>query len=138
MIETKVGAVTVRSIVSSFMVMAISIVLVAASHAEPAEPALRGKRIFLRCASCHELAPSGIHRIGPSLQGVYGRKAGSLPGFAYSPALQATDFSWTAENLDRWLERPSALVPGTAMAFAGLPKAEDRQAVIAYLQNPGG
>ncbi len=62
-----------------------------------------------------------------------GRKAGSLPGYAYSPAMKAQDFVWTEAKLDQWLTRPSAVVPGTAMAFEGLPKAEDRAALIAYL-----
>jgi cytochrome c len=64
---------------------------------------------------------------------VVGRKAGSLPGYAYSPAMKAQDFVWTEAKLDQWLTRPSAVVPGTAMAFEGLPKAEDRAALIAYL-----
>ncbi len=109
-------------------------------RAEPATPeqiAQRGKILFLRCASCHELAPSGIKRIGPSLKGVVGRKAGSLPDFSYSPAMKATDFVWDDTMLDRWLEKPGAVVPGTAMAFAGLPNEDDRQAVIAYLRQAG-
>ncbi len=110
------------------------------SRAEPATPeqrALRGKILFLRCASCHELAPSGVKRIGPSLQGVVGRKAGSLADFPYSPAMKAADFVWDDAMLDRWLEKPGAVVPGTAMAFAGLPAEDDRQAVIAYLRQAG-
>jgi cytochrome c len=59
-----------------------------------------------------------------------------LAGFAYSPALKAQTFVWDPAHLDLWLQGPSALVPGTAMAFAGLPSQTDRQAVIAYLQNP--
>ncbi len=109
-------------------------------RAEPAateQAALRGKILFLRCASCHELVPSGIKRIGPSLKGVVGRKAGSLADFPYSPAMKATDFVWDDTMLDRWLEKPGAVVPGTAMAFAGLPNEVDRQAVIAYLRQAG-
>ncbi len=117
---------------------ALALVTMSAAKADPeADLAARGKRLFLRCASCHEIAPSGVKRIGPSLQGVVGRKAGSLPDYAYSPAMKATDFTWDPATLDRWLEKPGAVVPGTAMAFAGLPKPEDRQAIIAYLQNPG-
>jgi cytochrome c len=101
------------------------------------QTAQRGKILFLRCASCHELAPSGVKRIGPSLKGVLGRKAGSLADFAYSPAMKATDFVWDDTMLDRWLEKPGAVVPGTAMAFAGLPDRDDRQAVIAYLRQAG-
>jgi len=96
----------------------------------------RGQRLFLRCASCHDISDSGVTRIGPNLSGVVGRKAGSLPGYAYSPAMKATTFVWDEAMLNRWLIDPAALVPGTAMAFAGMPKEEDRTAIIAYLRQP--
>jgi cytochrome c len=102
-----------------------------------AEPDARlvalGQRQFLRCASCHAVEAGQATRIGPNLHGVVGRPAGSLPGFAYSPAMKAQHFVWTEAKLDQWLTRPGAVVPGTAMAFAGLPKPEDRAALIAYL-----
>ncbi len=98
-----------------------------------AAPNLRGKLLFLRCASCHNIG-SGPEKIGPNLAGVVGRKAGSLAGYTYSPAMKQANLVWNAATLDRWLTRPSDLVPGTAMAFAGLPAAVDRQALIAYLQ----
>ncbi len=98
---------------------------------------VRGQRLFLRCASCHDIAASGLARIGPSLKGVVGRKAGSLPDYAYSPAMKSADFVWDETMLDRWLTDPAALVPGTKMAFAGLPKPEDRSAIIAYLKQSG-
>jgi cytochrome c len=103
----------------------------------PASPSpMRGKILFLRCASCHDISSGPSPKIGPNLKDVVGRKAGSLPGFSYSAALKAQTFVWDPEHLDLWLKSPSALVPGTAMAFAGLPSETDRQAVIAYLQAP--
>ena len=98
----------------------------------PAMPA-RGKLLFLRCAACHNIAARPEKRIGPDLQGVVGRKAGSLPGYNYSTAMASTNFIWDAATLDRWLERPNDVVPGTSMAFSGMEKPEDRQALIAYL-----
>ncbi len=92
----------------------------------------RGHRLFLLCASCHNLTESNVAKIGPSLSGVIGRKAASLADYAYSPALKATDFNWDAETLDQWLIDPVALVPGTRMAFAGFADAADRAAIIAY------
>ena len=65
-----------------------------------------------------------------------GRKAGSLAGYQYSPAMAKQDFLWTDATLDAWLTQPSAVVPGTSMAFAGLPKSSDRAAIISYLKNP--
>jgi cytochrome c len=104
--------------------------------AEPA-PFGRGRILFLACQSCHDLKPGPSPKTGPSLYGVVGRKAGALSGYAYSPALKAQTFVWDEAMLNRWLTAPSDLVPGTKMAFAGLPKAEDRAAVIEYLKRAG-
>ena len=93
----------------------------------------RGKRLFLRCASCHEAADASIAKTGPVLGGVVGRRVASVPGYAYSPALARLAFDWDAAHLDLWLERPSAVAPGTTMAFEGFASQADRQAVIAYL-----
>jgi cytochrome c len=101
-----------------------------------AQTAARGRILFLRCSSCHDISSEASPKIGPNLKDVVGRKAGSLAGYTYSPALKAQTFVWDEAHLDLWLKGPSALVPGTAMAFAGLPAETDRQAVIAYLQNP--
>jgi len=101
-----------------------------------AQTAARGRILFLRCASCHDISSGPSPKIGPNLKDVVGRKAGSLAGYSYSPAMKAQTFIWDPAHLDLWLTNPSALVPGTAMAFAGLPSETDRQAVIAYLQNP--
>ncbi len=81
------------------------------------------------CAMCH-LAEGGGQ--GPSLVGVSGRKAGSAPGFAYSPALAASNVTWDAPHLDLYLENPQAAIPGAAMPFA-LADAKTRADIIAYL-----
>jgi cytochrome c len=99
----------------------------------PAALQTRGKLLFLRCASCHDISDQPSPKIGPNLKGVLGRKAGSLPGYAYSPAMKAQSFVWDEAALDRWLSSPSDVVPGTAMAFGGMPDKADRDAVIAYL-----
>ncbi len=101
-----------------------------------AQSLTRGRIIFLRCASCHDISSGPSPKIGPNLKDVVGRRAGSLPGYTYSPAMKAQTFVWDPAHLDLWLKGPSALVPGTAMAFAGLPAEADRQAIIAYLQTP--
>jgi cytochrome c len=104
-----------------------------ASEPAQAAPQARGKLLFLRCASCHDLSDQPSAKIGPTLKGVLGRKAGSLPGYVYSPAMKAQAFVWDEAALDRWLTNPSDVVPGTAMAFAGMPEKADRDAIIAYL-----
>jgi cytochrome c len=82
-----------------------------------------------RCSSCHVL--NGVGQ-GPSLTGVVGRKAGALPGYAYSDALKASGLTWTPANLDRFLIGPNALVHGTAMR-ATVPDPTERADLIAYL-----
>lgn len=95
-----------------------------------------GKKIFMRCVACHAVQPGAGAKMGPNLAGVVGRKAAAAPGFKYSAAMQKAKIKWDDATLDKWLTRPSALVPGTSMAFAGLPNAADRANVIAYLKKP--
>ena len=71
--------------------------------------------------------------MGPSLKGIVGRKSGSFPGFNYSPAMKGKNVTWNPATLDTYLTAPMKFVPGTRMAFAGLPNAQDRADVIAYL-----
>ena len=92
----------------------------------------RGKAVFeSRCIGCHSL---DTDRIGPALGDVFGRKAGTRPGFSYSPALEQSGQPWTAERLHRWLIHPQALVPGAVMPFR-LGDARERADVIAYLRS---
>jgi cytochrome c len=91
--------------------------------------AARGKALYQACTSCHSIEENDI---GPKHRGVVGRPAGSLPDYAYSPALKASGLVWSADNLDRWLTNPQALVPGTKMYFS-LPDAQSRADLIAYL-----
>ncbi len=106
----------------------------AAADANP----MRGKILFLRCASCHDVNDVSSAKTGPNLHGIIGRRVASLDGYKYSPALKSADFVWDAAHLDAWLANPNAVVPGTAMAFAGIPDAADRQAIISYLETQGG
>jgi cytochrome c len=94
-----------------------------------------GKVVFLQCKTCH-VRIEGQNRIGPSLAGVVGRKAGTVAGFSYSDANKNSGITWTPEKLFQYLEAPQRVVPGTKMTFAGLPKPQDRADVIAYLQTP--
>jgi cytochrome c len=112
--------------------------LVGSAEAQSAAPGsdpevARGRRLFLYCASCHDISGDASAKIGPSLHGVFGRRAGSRPGYGYSAAMKASQFTWDRQTLDRWLTRPNDVVPGTAMAFSGLPDAKDRAALIAYI-----
>ncbi len=88
---------------------------------------------FAVCSGCHSIV-AGQNAVGPSLRGVVGRKAGSLPGYAYSMALKNSGIVWTPERLDSWLSGPMTLVPGTKMSFGGYSESKQRQVVIAYLE----
>lgn len=96
-----------------------------------------GRAVFARCRSCHTLAANAPKMTGPNLYGVVGRTAGTLPGFKYSPALQAAGFVWDGDKIDHWLENPRTFLAGNKMSFAGLPDAEDRRDVVAYLSVEG-
>jgi cytochrome c len=102
--------------------------------AAPAGPDLRrGEVLSFACQACHTLKAGEDHHIGPNLYGIFGKRAASAPDFAYSDALRAADFVWTAERLDQWLAAPDAFLPGNNMPFAGYANADDRAALLAYL-----
>ncbi len=92
-----------------------------------------GKIIFNRCAACHSIK-AGENRVGPSLNGVIGRTAGTVAGYTYSTANKTSGIVWSEQKIFDYLLKPAAMVPGTKMAFPGLPAAQDRADVIAYLK----
>jgi len=94
----------------------------------------RGELLSLACQACHALTPDGGPDIGPTLYGVFGRPAASVPGFEYSAALREAGFSWSAAELDQWLQAPGDFLPGTNMVFAGYGDTQDRRALIEWLQ----
>jgi cytochrome c2 len=100
-----------------------------------------GEKVFRRCAACHMVGPDAKNRVGPELNGVIGRTAGTLEGFNYSDAMVeagAGGLVWSDETLHSYLADPRGMVKGTKMAFAGLKSDEDILAVIAYIEASGG
>jgi cytochrome c len=93
----------------------------------------RGELLGLACAACHRFRAEEGTLIGPHLQGVFGRPAASVEGFAYSEALRRSGLVWTPRSLEAWLANPAGFVEGTTMAFTGYRSAEDRRDLIAYL-----
>jgi cytochrome c len=96
-----------------------------------------GKKVFAKCQACHSL-DAGVNKVGPSLHGIMGRTAASVDGFKYSDAMKSAQLTWTPDVLDHYLTNPRKSVPGTKMAFPGLPKPEDRANVITYLEQAAG
>jgi cytochrome c2 len=88
---------------------------------------------FNQCKVCHSVE-KGDHGLGPSLAGIYGTKAGEIPGFEFSDAMKNSGLTWNADNLDRYLENPQKVIPGTKMSFAGVKDAAKRKAIIDYLK----
>lgn len=115
--------------------MALAMVSATAQPAPQAGDAVRGAQVYqTNCTGCHALDANGV---GPAHRGVFGRKAGSAPGFDYSPALRKAGFTWDAARLDKWLAHPQGLVPGAKMPFR-LMNAQQRADVIAYLKKQSG
>jgi cytochrome c len=90
----------------------------------------RGRQLYARCAACHSLT---VDRTGPRHCGLLGRRAGAVPGFAYSDAMRKSGIVWSAVTLDRFLADPMEAVPGTAMGYAGIGDTRERADLIAFL-----
>jgi cytochrome c len=113
------------------LLLASSVILGMAGSAWADGDAARGKTLFSRCSTCHTI--TNQNKVGPSLAGVVGRKAGTVEGARYSKALPASGIVWDDQTLDSFLADPAKAVPGTSM-MVKLPNAQDRADIIAYLK----
>lgn len=123
--------------------MAIAIFLVATSamgtgvRAELLGDAARGEALFRECSSCHQVGAEATNRVGPHLNDIFGRKAGSVEGFRYSKGLArmgADGLVWSFDTLDAYVENPKALVSDTRMSYRGMKDEADRADLLAYLR----
>jgi len=121
-----------RDALKALAAVALAGLFASAAGAQAADPA-KGKALFARCAICHAVEP-GRNKLGPSLAGMFGRKAGTVPGFTYSPAMKSSKIVWDDKTVDAFIAKPTAVVPGTRMAFPGLSGPADRANLIAYLR----
>ncbi len=111
--------------------LALTLMLVGTARAG-GDPA-RGEARFQDCAACHKLE-AGSNNVGPSLHGIFERKAAALADFRYSPAMKRSGISWTPETLDKFIADPQAMVPANRMPYAGMANPSDRADLIAYLE----
>lgn len=103
-----------------------------AAAAAPDGAASRGQQVYARCAACHAIE---ANRTGPQHCGLFGRRAGTAPGFSgYSQAMRASGLVWNERTLDRFLQNPMQAVPGTAMGYAGVKDAAERADLLAWLR----
>jgi cytochrome c len=116
------------------LTLAMSAISPAVAQAPDEATMKLGQRVFLMCRSCHSTEKDGRHKVGPNLNGLFGAKAGSKEGFKYSDVVKNSGITWSEETVNEWLVKPKDFLPGNKMAFAGVPKPEDRKALIAYLK----
>ena len=112
---------------------AVALVVLAVANVPRAADVDKGKAAFEKCAACHALGDEAKSD-GPSLKGLFGRKAAARDDFRYSAAMQRSDIVWTADTLDKFLADPQAFVKGNRMSFAGLPDKQERDDLIEYLE----
>jgi cytochrome c len=116
----------------------LAIVAVAASaELAVAQDAEAGAKVFMKCHACHQTGEGAKIAVGPVLNGVVGRPAGTYPGYSYSEANKNSGLVWDEATLKEYLKNPRGKVPGTKMIFPGLSKDEDIENVIAYLKQFG-
>jgi cytochrome c len=108
--------------------------LVSVSSAYAAGDAEAGAKVFAQCAACHAVGAGAQNSVGPVLNGVVGRAAGTSPGYRYSSAMRKSGLTWDEGTLTQYLRGPDKVVPGTKMAFPGIANDADLANVIAYLK----
>jgi len=118
---------------SLFAAILVAAMPVFASHALADGDADKGKRVFSRCRSCHNV-DTEKNKVGPHLVGLFGRKAGSVEDFNYSDAMKNSDVVWEKETLEEYMKDPKGFIPDNKMPFNGLKKEDDIENLIAYLE----
>ena len=98
-----------------------------------AQDALKGKAVFNICLACHTIGPGAQNKIGPELNGLDGRKAGTVPNFDYSDANKSSGIVWNEETFEDYIKNPAAKVPGTKMIFPGIKNEQQEKDLWAYI-----
>jgi cytochrome c len=135
--NAKTGMDRVRNLRVCFFIAATLSSLALTMAVANAQDAAAGEKVFLKCKICHQIGEGARNAVGPVLNGVVGRKAGTYPDYAYSDANKNSGITWDEATLKEYLRNPRAKVPGTKMIFPGLTKDDDIDNVIAYLKQFG-
>ncbi len=114
-----------------------SAVLCAATGTSQAQDAAAGEKVFAQCKICHQIGEKAKNSVGPILNGVIGRQAGSVPGYAYSAANKGSGITWDEATFKEYIMDPKAKVPGTKMSFAGIKDQKKINDLVAYLKQFG-
>jgi cytochrome c len=112
----------------------VNLALVLGPAAVNAQDAANGEKVFAQCRACHQIGPTAKNAVGPVLNGVIGRKAGTVEGYNYSPANKNSGLTWDEATFTEYIKNPKAKVPGTKMVYAGLKDEKRIADLIAYLK----
>ncbi|HEY4374299.1 MAG TPA: cytochrome c family protein [Burkholderiales bacterium] len=118
---------------TTFRVLSLTLLAGLTVNLAQAADAAHGQKVFAECAACHS-AGKGPSGVGPSLFGVFGRKAGTLDDFRFSPAMKRSNIVWSRETLDAYLADPQRAVPANRMPFGGIPDAQNRADLLDYME----
>ena len=109
-------------------------ILGAGAGAASAQDAAAGEKVFAKCKACHQIGEGAKNAVGPVLNGLIGRKTGSIEGYSYSDANKDSGLTWDDATFKEYIKNPKAKIPGTKMVFAGLQKDEDVDNILAFLK----
>jgi cytochrome c len=104
------------------------------AHPAAAQDAAAGERVFAQCRACHQVGETAKNGVGPVLNGLFGRKAGSVEGYSYSPANKNSGLTWDEATFRDYIKDPRGKVPGTKMVYAGLKDEQRITDLVAYLK----
>jgi cytochrome c len=115
------------------LVLSAALLLVGLGSAQ-AQDAAAGEKVFAQCRACHQVGESAKNAVGPVLNGLFGRKAGTVEGYNYSPANKNSGLTWDEATFREYIQNPRAKIPGTKMVYAGLKDEQRINDLVAYLK----
>ena len=122
---------------ATFVATALFAALTLTSTARAEGDAAAGEQSFKKCLPCHAVGPGAKNKVGPELNGLNGRKAGTAPDFSYSEANKKSGITWDKATFEKYIADPRAAIPGTKMIFPGIKNEKERENLWAYLSQFG-